>query len=592
MRPLVPRGRTDKLVGSKATRGIRPRRQRTVSATVTVPPALAAVRYYVLACADRKKAVAEAKEGNNCRASAATTLVTPPGPVSDIFPMTPDPIDVDYAVDPSRSTSANVFGTQGATLTATGADGTKYQLVIPANALDGQVGVSLTPVTQVTDLPMNDSLAAVEILPHGLTLRVPATLTITLPAGTPAPVAQQTGFLFHEGGEDFHLYPLENGAAIKLKLTHFSTPGVGLASDAQRTAIEAKPPTRTEEQYRNAISSELAAERARQLNGQPSDPQVLERVGAVLKEYFDDIVLPRLNAAKTDHTLADEAIREAFSWMRSAELLGLSDDARTSQAYATFGPILLHAADVHAAKCLASDLRSAAKLRQYARVAALLGLDAESQSIDEQARKCLRFEVTFTSSMTHDYTGPISGGTYTHEDSHLNFSVAADPVVLGAINHGSGVVRWTDFEYDELKSAPCQGGGSQTYTEEGTTTEDGTYDTSMLLDLNMYEQAAGDPAALRGYVRLNVLGVAESYEQRLHTCGGFNSGPFTNEHQRWLWSFVAAHDNSGSVTVPLESMTFLNKSTARRTFTGPVPDSQWSNLQENTVVTLRHVPQP
>ena len=140
--------RTDTLVGTKLTGAVRPRRTRAVAATVRVPAAQATGRYYLLVCADLRKAVKERSEANNCTASGVTTRITPPAPGSDIFPMTPNPLDVDYTVDPSRTTSANVIGSIGATLTATGADGTTYKLQIPANAIDNQVRVSLTPVAR------------------------------------------------------------------------------------------------------------------------------------------------------------------------------------------------------------------------------------------------------------------------------------------------------------------------------------------------------------------------------------------------------------------------------------------------------------
>jgi hypothetical protein len=85
------------------------------------------------------------------------------------------------------------------------------------------------------------------------------------------PLAAQTSFLFHQGGEDFHLYapdlpqPGDDANTMRMTLTHFSTPGFGLGTAGDRSGVNDQPPARTQAQVEAAICSLIAAERASQL---------------------------------------------------------------------------------------------------------------------------------------------------------------------------------------------------------------------------------------------------------------------------------------------------------------------------------------
>ena len=114
-------------------------------------------------------------------------------------------------------------------MSVTAQDGTKYTLTMPKDALLSAVEVTMTPVDTIAGLPLTKGLVgAVQLEPHGIQLNKPASLTIEPPAD--APVAEQTAFLYHQGGHDFHLYPLGPERTLTMRLMHFSTPGVGLAA--------------------------------------------------------------------------------------------------------------------------------------------------------------------------------------------------------------------------------------------------------------------------------------------------------------------------------------------------------------------------
>ena len=68
---------------------------------------------------------------------------------------------------------------EGGQITATAADGTRFTLVVPPQALLSEVEIKMTPVAQVGLFPLSgDLVAAVQLEPEGLLLWEPASLTI------------------------------------------------------------------------------------------------------------------------------------------------------------------------------------------------------------------------------------------------------------------------------------------------------------------------------------------------------------------------------------------------------------------------------
>src|SRR5438309_4924854 len=59
---------------------------------------------------------------------------------------------------PDNAHRIGVGTTSGATITATEADGTRYTLTIPANALLARQVINVTPPTTIGELPLSGSL--------------------------------------------------------------------------------------------------------------------------------------------------------------------------------------------------------------------------------------------------------------------------------------------------------------------------------------------------------------------------------------------------------------------------------------------------
>src|SRR5262245_7018422 len=120
------------------------------------------------------------------------------------------PVPVRFVDDAARATHAAI-GPEGGTLSATAADGTRFELTVPADALDFTETITMTPVLRAESLPLSGGLVgAVDLEPAGLTFYQPATLKIT-PAAL-APGFKTIGFAYNGTGEQFHLRPLAPGA--------------------------------------------------------------------------------------------------------------------------------------------------------------------------------------------------------------------------------------------------------------------------------------------------------------------------------------------------------------------------------------------
>jgi len=120
------------------------------------------------------------------------------------FPQKSHQLIVTPTPDTKAASTEVVSSASGATLSATGADGTRFTFHIPPDALLSDETVTLTPVSALHGSPLGSLVGAVSVTPDGLELNKQGTLTIT--PGHPAPA--QAGFVAAFGGRDFSLYPL------------------------------------------------------------------------------------------------------------------------------------------------------------------------------------------------------------------------------------------------------------------------------------------------------------------------------------------------------------------------------------------------
>jgi len=304
----------------------------------------------------------------------------PPKPVvadSTVLTRPAQPLTVSTTLDQTRSTRVHVT-TDGGTVTATGADGTRYTLTIPKDALLADQDITLTPIATIDGQAIGSGgpAAAVQFEPEGLRLLTPATLRID-PA-KPIPLEDQVAVGWHGAGQDTHLEPLDpKSSAIVLSIVHFSGVGVGLVylgdgiygPSAQWSRYT---PEEFEDRANQYISQLLAEERYRQLTGQPSDPTVWDKVRAVYEEEWRLVIQPILERSIQDCTYAKANMSKVLSFGHSVSIMGWEDLA------SDIVPGLLKAADncwkEQMGQCrIADDSARLAQILSIMRMEALLG---------------------------------------------------------------------------------------------------------------------------------------------------------------------------------------------------------------------------
>jgi hypothetical protein len=181
----------------------------------------------------------------------------------------------------------------GGTLTAMGADGTRYTLSIPPGALPADTTVSLTPVAEISGLQLGGGLLnGVQFAPEGLILNTPATLTI-VPAN-PLPLTQFIGFGYTALGDHFHLEPMEgDGTTVIMAVRHFSGMGTAKASAAEATGFSQQyEPSWLADSY----SQQLATLVAQYRDGQIDQATFEQGMGEAISGYYQTVVNPQLTA--------------------------------------------------------------------------------------------------------------------------------------------------------------------------------------------------------------------------------------------------------------------------------------------------------
>jgi hypothetical protein len=108
------RNRGDTPVGSRRLAALKPKKGKTGSAKLLIPPNTPARDYFLIACADDLRAMRERRERNNCRATASRLTVTNPPP-----PNQPPSASFDVAPQAPLTGEQVTF-----TSTSTDADGT------------------------------------------------------------------------------------------------------------------------------------------------------------------------------------------------------------------------------------------------------------------------------------------------------------------------------------------------------------------------------------------------------------------------------------------------------------------------------------
>ena len=234
----------------------------------------------------------------------------------------PNPLNVHGILDESLAVSA-LIPMAGGNLSATSADGTRFTLTFPDGALLHNETITLTPLSGVEGLPFSGGLVGgVQMVPEGLRLFKPATLTIESPKTVAAKGFETVAFGYHQAGEGVYLIPSKvTGNILTLELWHFCGEAAALATPAEiQTQVQQHLPSIAEDALLQQWQEHVGLERNAELLGQAPDPEGFARYGELLRQIYDRSIDPQLAIALADCTKASDILSRALSWARQAEL--------------------------------------------------------------------------------------------------------------------------------------------------------------------------------------------------------------------------------------------------------------------------------
>ena len=465
--------------------------------------------------------------------AAASTVPTPvtdsspsgstpnAGPLDWIFAPKSDPIDVTVTLDPTGRSEALV-PMSGGTVTATGADGTTYSLVIPRDSLPADTTIALTPAS-IADMPFgHEPPLTVQLSPDGLVLDRTAILTIT-PA-RPIPRSEQIAFGYQAVGHDLILAsPVVGSDDIQIRVDHFSGNGVtrGLLADLgpvrQRLGGDAE----------RRLSSELSAElvRLRQEDSETQGAEAAAAIRAAAERFVTEVIKPRVAAAASSCAAARVAIETVRGIERQLQILGA--DVPGTQL-ADYPGLVENGARI----CVLEEFELCVDdhvIHRMARIYsslrhqfAVLGIDEDElpasvlREAKDLAAKCLTFTLKFES------TGSATVPTGSYESTVTSeVTLRFDPDALKLSGDATLVNEAFDFE------APC-GATSKT--------GGGEFEVASLSILTEGSEALDQPVNFK----MNYLPGGTSESAVINICGStrkLSIPPFP----AWTGTFLAGH---------------------------------------------------
>ena len=352
-----------------------------------------------------------------------------------------EPVTVTTTVDQSRAASARI-GPAGGTLTASAADGSKFTLEIPADALVEEIEVTMTPIESMDGLPLKDGLAAgVQLEPEGMSFYDFVTLTIE-PAEV-IPVEQQLPI--GTSGETGAVYiPMidSDPDAIRLLLMHFSSAGVSKGYAADLAPVRQRLGGDAEARINSLMTQEMA--RARQA-GEDPDTATL---AALDKQYRDQVLNPRIAAAGESCAAGRLAQETILRYGRQSELMGLGYN---------YAKAMSDIAAKVGSKCVREEYELCRDQHIVHRmIPVLLGLERENELMggseldgviaeaEDLTRKCLHFELEFESTARME-SGDVYNESEMESSIEITFEVGSMPPVVT----GSSALVNLDYEVSD-----------------------------------------------------------------------------------------------------------------------------------------------
>ena len=247
----------------------------------------------------------------------------------DVFPLTPDPINVTATLDTEHAATYQK-GNFTQSVNTEGADGTLFDLSLRNDtllmedaegdlAIDYDSDLTMTPVSSIEGLPFSQGyLAAVHFGPDGAKLVQRAILSMEI-IGEYDP-NELIGFAADGTGEDLHLYPatfysFDGKTYAEFYITHFSLYGVAPVLLSEIEAQQAHPPVNPASQDDQELAPMVRIEPTDDELAPISSPEKL-----ALEKSYNRLVKKKIeNLEKTSCKRVSTVVQEYNDWVSKVE---------------------------------------------------------------------------------------------------------------------------------------------------------------------------------------------------------------------------------------------------------------------------------
>ncbi len=456
--------------------------------------------------------------------SGGGTGDSPPDDVSEALDQNTEPVIATTTIDASRAATARI-GPDGGSLTATGADGSRFLLEIPADAMIDEIEITMTPIESMDGLPLPDGLAAgVQLEPEGMAFYDFVTLTIEPAVSIPVDHQLPIGTSGTTGAVYLPLIDLDPDA-IRLQLTHFSSAGLskGLTSDLE--PVRQRLGGDADARLNSLFAREVAW--ARQ-HGQSNVDMVAATF--LLDEYRKQVIEPRLKAASESCAAARLAMLTSINYGRLRMLVGLSDESDDELEKLTpiYAKVCLQeeyelCRDEHIVHRMLPVISHLEKLR-FRTGLFTAEMDQIMAHAQDLAVRCLHFEVVFESSARME-----SDGTYNESEVESKIEIRYDPGSIPPAVTGSSALVNTKYEVSDPIGGACKTTGNR---------GGGTFEVMHLL-FTVVRSGPDDPVGHVEDVRL-IYAPGISTETVTATCPGAGSMT-TPPNSIWSNTYLGVH---------------------------------------------------
>lgn len=236
------------------------------------------------------------------------------------------PVNLTFTADTARSAAGTVTTERGGTVTAIAADGTTFELAVPAFAVGADTEIRLTPLADVHGIDAAGPSHAVQLEPEGLQFLQLVRLTIQ-PAAPIAP-ASQVMIEANGDGSDARLALVDpTTTGIVLLFEHFTIGDATTLTDEQKALFKKKSATNAQRQLEGEIRDRIQEERDKQLAGEDPDPALWDDLEALFDRFEKEVVEKLGEAAALSCDALGAYVKALLSFHRQLELVGLGSTA-------------------------------------------------------------------------------------------------------------------------------------------------------------------------------------------------------------------------------------------------------------------------